>query len=163
MVVDKKARAFVKMIKTWQCRQPALPRAFPGEKHEIARAFYVKYDQNYGLWSHFVQVIFSPSKCDHINLQYLNRIYSFRQNSEFEILAFIKEQIKNEGKMRKMCGIKIKKRHKNIRTSELLLRHLVRMWNTFIFQASVWNFPLFFHWVESVFQSLPQKISFRTK
>ncbi len=38
------------MTKTWQFRQPALPRAFPGEKHEIARAFYVKYDQNYGLW-----------------------------------------------------------------------------------------------------------------
>jgi hypothetical protein len=49
VVVDKKARALVKMTKTWQFRQPALPRAFPGEKHEIARAFYVKYDQNYGL------------------------------------------------------------------------------------------------------------------
>ncbi len=49
MVVDKKVRAFVKMTKTWQFRQPALPRAFPGEKHELVRAFYVKYDQNYGL------------------------------------------------------------------------------------------------------------------
>ncbi len=49
MVVDKKARAFLKMSKTWQFRKPALSRAFPGEKHEIARAFYVKYDQNYGL------------------------------------------------------------------------------------------------------------------
>jgi hypothetical protein len=34
------------MTKTWQIRQPVLPRAFLGEKHEIARAFYVKYDQN---------------------------------------------------------------------------------------------------------------------
>jgi hypothetical protein len=50
VVVDKKARAFVKTTKTQQFRQPALPRAFPGEKQEIARAFYVKYDQNYGLW-----------------------------------------------------------------------------------------------------------------
>jgi hypothetical protein len=49
MVVDKKARAFVKMTKTRQFGQPALPRAFTGEKHEIARAFYAKYDQNYGL------------------------------------------------------------------------------------------------------------------
>jgi hypothetical protein len=50
VVVDKKARAFVKMTKTRQFRQPALPRAFTGEKHEIARAFYAKYDPNYGLW-----------------------------------------------------------------------------------------------------------------
>jgi hypothetical protein len=50
VLVDKKARAFAKMIKTWQIRQPALPRAFPSEKHEIARAFYVKNDQNYVLW-----------------------------------------------------------------------------------------------------------------
>ncbi len=50
MLVDKKARAFAKMTKTWQIRQPALPRAFPGEKHKIARTFYVKNDQNYGLW-----------------------------------------------------------------------------------------------------------------
>jgi hypothetical protein len=50
VLVNKKARAFVKMTKTWQFRQPALPPAFPSEKHEIARAFYVKYDQNYGLW-----------------------------------------------------------------------------------------------------------------
>ncbi len=28
----------------------ALSLAFPGKKHEIALAFYVKYDQNYGLW-----------------------------------------------------------------------------------------------------------------
>jgi hypothetical protein len=49
VVVDKKARAFVKMTKTWQFSKPALSRAFPGEKHEVARAFYVKYDQNYGL------------------------------------------------------------------------------------------------------------------
>ncbi len=51
MVVDKKARAFAKMTKTWQFRQPALPRAFPGEKHEIASAFYVEYDQNYCMGS----------------------------------------------------------------------------------------------------------------
>jgi hypothetical protein len=38
------------MTKTWQFRQPALPRAFPSKKHEIAHAFYVKYDQKYGLW-----------------------------------------------------------------------------------------------------------------
>ncbi len=37
------------MTKTWRFRQPALPRAFPDKKHEIARAFCVKYDQNYGL------------------------------------------------------------------------------------------------------------------
>ncbi len=37
------------MTKTWQFRQPALPPAFPAEKHEIVRAFYVKYDQDYGL------------------------------------------------------------------------------------------------------------------
>ncbi len=52
VLVDKKAHAFAKMTKTWPIRQPALPRAFPGEKHEIARAFYVKNDQNYGLWCH---------------------------------------------------------------------------------------------------------------
>jgi hypothetical protein len=51
VVVDKKARAFAKMTKTWQFRQPALPRAFPGEKHEIASAFYVEYDQNYCMGS----------------------------------------------------------------------------------------------------------------
>ncbi len=51
VVVDKKERAFVKMTKTWQFRQPVLPRAFSGEKHAQARAFNVKYDQNYGLWS----------------------------------------------------------------------------------------------------------------
>ncbi len=53
------------MTKTWQFCQPALPRAFPDEKHEIARAFCVKYDQNYGLrtprmftltFPHFVQL-----------------------------------------------------------------------------------------------------------
>jgi hypothetical protein len=49
VVVDKKVRAFVKMTKTRQFGQPALPRAFTGEKHKIARAFYAKYDQNYGL------------------------------------------------------------------------------------------------------------------
>jgi hypothetical protein len=27
-------------------------RAFPGQKHAIARAFWTKYDQNYGLVSH---------------------------------------------------------------------------------------------------------------
>ncbi len=48
-VVDKKARAFVKMTKTGQFCKPALSRAFPGEKHEVVRAFYVKYDQHYGL------------------------------------------------------------------------------------------------------------------
>ncbi len=37
------------MTKTWQFRQPALPCAFSGEKHVLARAFNVKYDQNYGL------------------------------------------------------------------------------------------------------------------
>ncbi len=49
MVVDKKERNFVKMTKTWQFFKPTLSRAFPGEKREVARAFYVKYDQNYGL------------------------------------------------------------------------------------------------------------------
>jgi hypothetical protein len=29
--------------------KPALPRAFPGEKHVLARAFWIKYDQNYEL------------------------------------------------------------------------------------------------------------------
>ncbi len=37
------------MTKTWQFRKSALSHAFPGEKHEIAHASYVKYDQNYGL------------------------------------------------------------------------------------------------------------------
>ncbi len=49
MVVDKKARAFVKITKTWQFRQPEQSRAFTGKKHALAHAFYVKYDQNYGL------------------------------------------------------------------------------------------------------------------
>jgi hypothetical protein len=50
VVVDKKVCAFVKMTKTLQFRQPALPRAFPSENHMPVRAFYV--DQNYGLNLH---------------------------------------------------------------------------------------------------------------
>ncbi len=50
VVVDEKARAFVKTSKTSQIRQPALPRAFPGQKHALVGAFQFKYDQNYGLW-----------------------------------------------------------------------------------------------------------------
>ncbi len=66
MVVDKKARAFVKMTKTRQYGQPALPRAFTGEKHEIARAFYAKYDQNYGLWS-VTQLVVSQTQQNSTN------------------------------------------------------------------------------------------------
>jgi hypothetical protein len=56
VVVDKKARAFVKMTETWQIRQPALPRAFPRPSH----AFRVKYDQNYGL---SVQLVYPSREC----------------------------------------------------------------------------------------------------
>jgi hypothetical protein len=37
------------MTKTWQFRQSALPRAFSGEKHALARSFYVKFERNYEL------------------------------------------------------------------------------------------------------------------
>jgi hypothetical protein len=49
VVVDEKARAFVKMFKTLQIRETALPHAFPGQKNALVRAFWLKYDQNYGL------------------------------------------------------------------------------------------------------------------
>jgi hypothetical protein len=62
VVIDKKARAFVKMTKTRQFGKPALPRAFTSEKHEIARAFYAKYDQNYGLRSRFSRHMSPPEK-----------------------------------------------------------------------------------------------------
>jgi hypothetical protein len=76
VVVDKKARTFLKMSKTWQFRKPALYRAFPGKKHEIARAFYVKYDQNYGLWSpNGLETKFnqSPDSESNVSKSYLNK------------------------------------------------------------------------------------------
>ncbi len=51
MVLDENARAFVKTSQTYQIRQPALPRAVPGQKHALARAFRDKYERNYGLRS----------------------------------------------------------------------------------------------------------------
>jgi hypothetical protein len=64
------------MTKTWQFCKPALSRAFPGEKHEVARAFYVKYDQNYGLRARLPGVCFmvgSFRKC----------LFGILRNTEF--------------------------------------------------------------------------------
>jgi hypothetical protein len=71
------------MTKTWQFRQPALPRAFPGEKHEIARAFCVKYDQNYGL-----RRIHPPPRRPLSDPKMINKIYISRQYLYVQCISF---------------------------------------------------------------------------
>jgi hypothetical protein len=51
VVLGEKARAFGKTSKTKQTRKCGLARAFPGQKRALARAFWSKYDQYYGLWT----------------------------------------------------------------------------------------------------------------
>jgi hypothetical protein len=49
VVLDEKARAFGKTSKTKQKGKCGLALALPGQKRALARAFWSKYDQNYGL------------------------------------------------------------------------------------------------------------------
>ncbi len=45
VVLDEKARAYVKLLNLTNKKA----RAFPGQKHMLAYAFWSKYDQNYGV------------------------------------------------------------------------------------------------------------------
>jgi hypothetical protein len=52
----KKSALLLKRPKLNNSASPRyVPRAFPGEKQALARAFCVKYDQNYGLWGSGVE------------------------------------------------------------------------------------------------------------